>query len=286
LRHRAPPRFSQKSLLVLALAKLFRTKVLLKLTSAGQDDPGAIRMRSAWRYRWYRQADLFIGVSPRLHRLYEEARLPSQRFRLIPNGVDARRFRPPADPEERAEARRALGLDARARWALCVGFFSPEKHPDAVYGAWSALRLAGRPVGGLVFIGATQPTYHEIDLVERTDCIEAYYRAADVFLLASSREGLPNALLEAMASGLPCIASHLEGVTDTVITDGVNGLLVPPADTAALAQAWERLIDDPELARRLGAAARVVIEARYGIAAVSDAYAEAYRSLVHGAPRR
>jgi glycosyltransferase involved in cell wall biosynthesis len=296
--------FSQKSLLAVALAKLFRKKIVIKLTSAGHDDPDAVRAQSEWRYRWYRQADLYVGVSPRLRQLYAQTHLPAQRFRLIPNGVDIMRFRPPADAEERSEARRALGLDGQGRWTLCVGFFSREKHPDIVYEAWAALRASGAPVGGLIFIGATRPTYYEIDVslsdairqdaerrgwardlkfVERTDCMDLYYRAADAFVLASSREGLPNALLEAMASGLPCIASRLKGVTDTVITDGVNGLLVPPADAAALAQAWKRVLADPALSRGLGAAARPAIEARYGIAAVSEAYAQAYQSLVNGA---
>jgi glycosyltransferase involved in cell wall biosynthesis len=294
--------FSQKSLLVIALAKLFRKKVVIKLTSAGHDDPQAVRSRSAWRYRWYRQADLFIGTSPRLQVLYRQAELPAGRFMLIPNGVDVRRFRPPADDGERAHTRRALGLEADSRWTLCVGFFSREKHPDAVYDAWAALRDAGHRAGGLIFIGATRSAYYEVDpslaetirhdalrrgwsrevvFVERTDRMEDYYRAADAFVLASSREGLPNALLEAMASGLPCIVSRLEGITDSVIADGVNGLLVPPADPGPLAQAWARILDEPELARRLGREARAAIEARYGLGAVSQAYAQAYRALIN-----
>ena len=290
--------FSQKSLLVILLAKLFRKKVVLKLTSVGHDDPVTIRAASMWRYQWYRQANRFVGVSPRFHELYSLARLPENRFRLIPNGVDVRRFAP-ADTAERRAARHALGLSDQP-WTLCVGFFSREKHPEILYEAWRQLRQRGCAVGGLLFVGATRGSYYEVDpslaeviradarrrgladqvvFVERTEEMALYYQAASLFVMPSSREGLPNALLEAMACGLPCVVSRIAGVTEAIVDDGVNGLLVPPEDIGALEAAMERVVATPGLAEQLGAQARSTIESRYAMSAVAGAYVRLYREL-------
>src|SRR5262249_23074031 len=149
---------------------------------------------------------------------------------------------------ERTKLRRELSMPGGGPVILFVGFFSKEKGPHRLFDAWANLVRTVAPDAVLVFIGSTAGPYYEIDpslaedirtraasagltnriqFVESTNEIERFYRAADVFVLPSSREGLPNALLEAMASGLACIVTMLPGVTDTVIEDGRNGLLVP-----------------------------------------------------------
>jgi glycosyltransferase involved in cell wall biosynthesis len=102
-------------------------------------------------------------------------------------------------------------------------------------------------------------------------------RAADVFALPSRREGLPVALLEAMACGLPCVASRLPGATDTVITHEQDGLLVPPGDAVALATALCRVLADPGLAAQLGRAARKTVTSRFANADVAEQWLNAYR---------
>ena len=87
------------------------------------------------------------------------------------------------------------------------------------------------------------------------DALDRTYRGASVVVLASHREGLPNVVLEGMAYGRPVVATPVGGVRD-LITDGVNGLLVPAGNPVALMAAIERLRNDPELARRIGLAAR------------------------------
>jgi glycosyltransferase involved in cell wall biosynthesis len=291
--------FSQKSLLLILLARLFRKKLMLKLTSVGYDDPLSIRRRGRLAYWFYRRADLFCGVSPRLQQLYHASGLPEEKFWFIPNGVDLERFRP-GNQEERRALRRELGLPEELLLILFVGFFSREKGPDLLFEAWTRVLVENLPATGLVFVGATRSRYYEVDptlvqkiraeaqhlgvekhlvFVEVTHEIEKYYRTANVFVLPSIREGLPNALLEAMATGLPCVASRLSGVTDLVIDHELNGLLFPPGDVAALEAALRFLLREPTHAQELGKKARETVAEQYSITRTAARCLEAYRRL-------
>lgn len=109
--------------------------------------------------------------------------------------------------------------------------------------------------------------------------VAAVWRRADIFVLpARSREGMPRALLEAAASARPSIVTDVPGCRHFV-TDGVEGLIVPPGDVEALSRALERLAGDPDLRRRLGAAARAKVVAGYTEAAVEAAIEATYRQL-------
>src|SRR5262249_55064082 len=152
---------------------------------------------------------------------------------------------------------------------LFVGFFSIDKGPHILFEAWRSLAGSAGANSRLVFIGATRSRYYEIDrdladrirfdaarhrvldrivFVEETQVIQQYYRASDVFVLPSRRESFGMALVEAMASGLPCIASRLPGVTDLIVTDGTSGLLVEPHDVPALSAALARVLTDQPFA--------------------------------------
>ena len=292
--------FSRKSLLLMTLARAMCKRRVVKLTSVGHDDPLSVRAQGPLPASIYRSADVFVVVSPRQRELCHEAGIPAARIRMIPNGVNLQRFQP-SGHEERVRLRRALSLPAAGPVILFVGFFSDDKQPHVLFDAWRRLGTRG---GTLVFVGATRSHYYEIDatladrlraeaasfgnrvvFVERADTIEQYYGAADIFALPSRREGLPNALLEAMASGLGCIASHLPGVTDTLIEDGVSGTLVAPGEPSALARALDVLLADTAMRQRFGAAARATVARSYGIEATALAYLDLYGALNSPRPR-
>jgi glycosyltransferase involved in cell wall biosynthesis len=291
--------FSQKSIVLTALARWSGKKVIVKLTSVGHDDPMTMKRRGGAMLRAYAAADRFVGVSPRFGELYADAALPGDRLRLLPNGVDLQRFRP-ALPDERIGLRRCLGLPLDLRLLLFVGFFSHDKAPTLLFDAWLDV-VEGLPPTGLVFVGQTGAGNAEVDpsiademratlkrkglasrvtFVERSDQIERYYDACDVFVLPSLREGLPNVVLEAMASGLPTVVSRLPGVTDWLIADGRSGRLVPPGDRSALAEALREAICQPERAAGWGRSARTAVEERFGIDRVADQYLDLYRELI------
>ncbi len=296
--------FSQKSVVVALLALVYRKRLAIKLTSFGDDDPVSISKRG-WLPAWcLRKSDVFFAVSPRFRESYDRLGLPSGRFRVIPNGVDLLRFRPPVD-DERGALRNRLRIPAGDPVVLFVGFFSREKRPDLLFDAWADMVAARGCQATLVFVGATRSSYHEVDaqlatdiraeaerrglagqvhFVESTRTIEEFHRAADIFVLPSLREGMPNALLEAMASGAACIVTRLEGITDHIIEHGRNGLLFPPGDGAALAEALTLVARDPAHARQLGAEARRTVEARFALDQTAREYLETYRALLGDSP--
>jgi len=290
--------YSRKNIPVSIAAKLFRAPIVLSLHTSNFDEPATIAAHGA-PARWsLRAASLYLTVSRALTEACARAGLPRERVREVANGVDLDRFRPAA-AAERPALRRALGLPADPPVVLFVGFFSREKQPDVLFDAWRRARQAGWS-STLVFVGATQSAYFEVDdrlaadirarataagaadavvFVDPTPRIEDYYRAADVFVLPSSREGLPVALLEAMACGLPAVASRLPGATDVAIEDGVSGVLVPPGDAAALGDALSRILSDRAFAAALGAAARDRAAARFSAQRTADGWLEAYRAV-------
>jgi glycosyltransferase involved in cell wall biosynthesis len=291
--------FSRKNVPMTVLARLLGKRLVLTLHTAGQDEPQVVRRRGRLAYWAFRSADLVLSVSPYLSARYREADLPGERVRLTPNGVDMNRFRP-ADRDERVALRRALGWPETEAMVLFVGFFSRDKRPDLLFRAWRRLATNGIRAR-LVYVGAKSAGYYEIDsslarqiradaaelghdnpvmFVEPTNEIEHLFRAADLFVLPSAREAHPLALLEAMACGLPSIATRLPGATDILIEDGVNGRLVPVDDEQALANALIRLLTDRPTAWLMGARARETVTARYDVRRTAEQWADAYNTVL------
>jgi glycosyltransferase involved in cell wall biosynthesis len=290
--------FSQKNVPVSVLARLLGKPLVLTLHTAGQDEPQVIRRRGPLAYWAFKSADLVLCVSPDLSARCLEANIPQARVRLTPNGVDTSRFRP-AGPDERRALRRALGWPEQQPVVLFVGFFSRDKRPDLLFKAWRRLGDAGlRP--RLVFAGAKGTGYYEIDetiaaqirreaadlqredevlSIEPTHDIEQYFRAADVFVLPSIREANPVALLEAMACGLPSVATRLAGATDVIIEDGWNGRLFPADDDAALAGILRDVLTDEAAATLMGARARETVMAHFDVRQTAEAWLSAYETV-------
>jgi glycosyltransferase involved in cell wall biosynthesis len=287
--------FSKKMILLVAISRALGKPLALTLQTGGHDEPNGVRALGRAAYWAFCRADLYLSVSPGLSRAYLAAHLPPSRLRQVCNAVDTDRFRPAA-PGERDALRRELRLPCDEPLVLFVGYFGRDKRPDLLYEAWAESGVAS----ALVLVGATRPSYREVDpalaeairhraerdgrlerlfFVEQSRAIDKYFRAADVYVLPSVREGLPIALLEAMACGLPCIATRLPGSTDVIIEDGTTGVLLPPDAPHEFAAAIARLLEDPLLAARLGDGARRAVEERYSIQGTSAAWYDAYCEL-------
>ena len=106
-----------------------------------------------------------------------------------------------------------------------------------------------------------------------------YLVAADLFFFPTRREGLPNAVAEAMASGLPVVASRLEGITTDLIDDGIEGRLINGHDPHDYAEALNQLLAEPDRMRQMGQAARARIERDYDLNHVVQRYVRVYDGL-------
>lgn len=289
--------FSQKSVLIVLLARMFGKRIILTIHTAGADEAQAARA-SGWAAFWaYRQADLYLAISSRIAHNYLAAGLPKSKLRRAPNGLDVERFHPPTQQERQAARRGLQPLSDDLYWILFVGFFSREKGPDVLFEAWLRLREMGAPPSGLIFVGDTDSDYHEVDkglavaiaaraaevgVADRVRFtgpmanVESAYHAADVFVMPSSREAFGMVVVEAMASGLPVIASRIDGVTDEIVEDGITGYLVAPRDPAALADALAAVLANPAASSKLGAQARESVASRFGLDAARQRWIEAY----------
>lgn len=232
-----------------------------------------------------RRARFVQSISPEITAQLLAAGVRRERVLEIGNGIDLSRFLP-ATAEERSEARRRLQLDADAIIVLFTGRFGGEKGLDVLAQAWRELAPAGAL---LCLVGAREDEAEQAlrlfdgraSVLVRgwTADVASYYAAADVFVLPSRAEGMSLSLMEAMAAGLPVIATAV-GAAETMVADGESGLLVPADDLQALAAALGRLLADASLRARLGTAAARVARQRYAIESVAAQVAAAYSAVL------
>ena len=190
----------------------------------------------------------------------------------------------PVTMESRAAARRLLGIAGDQLVVGAVGRLAYQKAPDDFVAAISALGrrdVVGVWVGSGELAGemarlARTAGQHVVFSGERAD-IAAVLPAFDVFALPSRYEGLPIAVAEAMASGVPVVATAVNAVAD-LVEPGVTGILVPPGRPDLLASAVGHLLDSPAEAARMARAARRRIGARYRLPALRSALEAAYSS--------
>lgn len=201
-------------------------------------------------------------------------------IQLIPNGVDTTRFKPYGAVDT---------YQGREQIVICVSRLSYEKGIDVLLRAWYLVHETF-PQAQLLLVG-DGPLRLQLEqlakLLGLSESIEfagtqhdipAYLNKSTIAVLPSRYEGMPNALLEAMACGLPCVATRVSGSED-IVQDGTNGLLVATEDYQGLAQALITLLDDPALARHYGYAARTGIEQHYSIDQITNTYMALYQHI-------
>ncbi len=218
--------------------------------------------------------------------LVRDEGLPADKVRVVYNGVDLDGFR----SAPRARAHIFTGLE-RAKLVVLVGNMHTEikGHPTLIA---AAPGIGSRcPEVRFVLVGDGEMrrdfelaaenagvTPHFLFCGRRND-VSAILASCDVAVLPSAAEGMPNAVLEYMAAGLPVVATAVGGNLE-VIEDGVTGLLVPPGDAVALGNAVARLLEDPVLAQRLAQNGRKLVERKFSFERLTREVGELYEELL------
>jgi sugar transferase (PEP-CTERM/EpsH1 system associated) len=250
------------------------------------DPLGRDRRRRLVRRALSPMVDRFVTVSEDLHRwLIADIGICPRKVQTIPNGVDTERFAP-GDP---ATSRVMLGLDPARPVVGTIGRLDPVKDQAGLVRAFASVRM-NFPDAGLVIAG-DGPCRRELEaliasldlgarvrlLGEQKD-VPMVLRAMDVFVLPSIAEGMSNTILEAMASGLPVVATRTGGNPE-LVEDGVTGTLVPVGDPEALAGAIAGYLGDPVRRTSHGQAARQRAVERFDLGKMVAAYRDLYLAL-------
>ncbi|MFY8117179.1 MAG: glycosyltransferase [Roseateles sp.] len=236
-----------------------------------------------WR-RWQARrlaphTERMIGVSEGVRRSLLQLGMPSDKTLAIPNGIQLDRF----------PAASLLPMAQRVPQIVMVARFARQKDPQTLLRALAKLRERGLRVplkfagsGGRSHLKAAQREAERLGLADQVEFlgqhpqVPSLLMSSRVFVLSTRWEGMPLALVEGMAAACACVATAAPGVEGVLETER-TGLLVPPGDADALAEALWRLFTDEDLAQRLGSAAREQACQAHGLALMRDRYAAVIR---------
>jgi glycosyltransferase involved in cell wall biosynthesis len=220
-----------------------------------------------------KKVDRFITISQEIACELNQAGIPEEKLISIPNGVDTARFRP-ADHEEKRKLETELNLPAGIK-CIYTGRLEEEKNLAWLASNWRDIR-SKNPQASLLVIGAgseekniRQAASDGVYLLGEKSDVRPYLQSSDIFILPSKREGLSNALLEALACGLPAVATDVGGNRE-LIDDGVNGLLIPLNDSGRMAAAVNQLLDNSPARKQMSLKAREFILENYQIEKTVD----------------
>jgi glycosyltransferase involved in cell wall biosynthesis len=275
------------------LARILGKKSIAKVTLANNDLHGLGRGRSGWLHKFFiSRVDKHVSISREITAELKALGFPEEKICEIPNGVDSDRFHP-ASYEEKVLLRKQHGFPEDALMVLYVGVVDERKNVKVLVEMWN--KLYCEYPGFLVVTGPVSredkgmKLYKKLQAYESTlkgklffmnyvDAIEDYYKMADIFVLPSANEGMPNVILEAMSSGLPCIVSRVSGAEDLI--NGENGLFFEIEKTETLLYALNEL-RSKSLRIELGEKARKKILENFTLDKIAEKYIDVYEEMLN-----
>lgn len=206
---------------------------------------------------------------------------------VIQNGVDAETYRPPNSRQEKNRFRRSLGLPEDRPVFVSVGFLIPRKDPELVIRGFQESRASEE--GVLVMLGdgplledcreQAEDVRADVRLPGYVENVSSYLRAADFFVSASHSEGLPNTVMEALASGLPVVLSDIQSHREILDQSSRPGQFFACGGLSEMARALNSVLNEDR--EELQRAARKLIESKFTASSVSEDYQALYREVVN-----
>lgn len=265
-----------------AARRLFRGHSVVKLRSGRpvyeRETRGTLG-RQLLRRRLFPH-DRLVVVNREVEAYAKELGVPADRVRYLPNSVDGRQFRPPED-RARKQSKERLGYPAHRPLVVYVGRLHPVKGVDVLIESWASLTKQARGGARLIVVGdgparedlerrsALLGVHESIAFVGERSDVKVFYRAADLFVLPSRSEGLSNAFMEAVACGVPVVASDVGGASD-LLSNGFSSGLVPVEDPTSLALKIGECLADPTGHREQARVLRETVMASMDVRAVAE----------------
>ncbi len=286
----------QTAWIILFWAKWYGLKMITELTLLGSDDPsnkdsGVIK---PYIIPWIlRKSDAVIGISPALIDSAREIINDHTRLYLIPNDI---KVSDNLDTNNRDEIKSKLGLSGYNKVILFVGGFILRKGVDILVPSF--LRYSKyNPDSVLVIVGlhknpvhmkAKKRTLSILNMSEFPENIKFagyktnvtdYYLISDLLLFPSRREGFPNSVVEAMAMKIPVVARKIPGITDYIIDNGINGVLIDSDDPEKYASAMINILDDRTLREKMTDNAQVKVKKCFSQEVIMQQYLNVYKTV-------
>jgi glycosyltransferase involved in cell wall biosynthesis len=295
---------SEFKLLIVYASRLLGLHPVIRMSLMGLDDPGAIRRKPlGWlKFRAFSTVEAVVSISTPMTDSYLHAGLDPRKLVQIPNGVDCSVFHPVSSDQKQA-LRDRLGLNAKTPYIVFVGSAQLRKGVDILLKAFTCIASRVPDVSLLIVgpsdfsdttryrpernqhVAAWREQMDKAGLSERVmwtgqvDNVVEYLQAADIFCLPSRREGMPSAVLEAMAVGLPAVVSSLDGISADIISSGQDGIIVEGEEPEAYAEQLLFLLENPQEAEMIASHARQRIEEAFTLDKGSSQYAALYQRL-------
>jgi len=275
------------SALTILLCSIFAKPTILNLAGSGKGGDVRRHRKTPWGRVFLSLcsfASRIVVLNREMITELQSINYHSQNTVYIPNGVDLSIYH---EADERESLRKQMGI-GKEKVILYTGRLSPEKGVDFLIHAYGSLSLdmptkvyiigTGRDLSRLQKLVRYYNMEHKIILLPAVDDIVPYLQIADVFVMPSLYEGLSNSILEAMACGIPVIATRVSGNAE-VIEDGVTGILVDRTDYHNLSQALTELLEHPDKARELGLKAKQTVREKYDLQIVAEQYLNLYTTV-------
>ena len=274
------------------LSRLLGKKSIVKVSLADNDLHGLGRGRSGWLHKCFiSMVDKYISISKEITNELKLSGLPEERITEISNGVDTERFSP-VSAKEKEVLRKRAGLPVNVPMLLYAGVVDERKNVKWLIEVWD--KLCHEYQGFLTIVGPVSrddsdmslynslKTYegrlkNKLFFIQYTDRIEDFYKMADIFILPSTNEGMPNVLLEAMSSGLPCLVNKVSGVED--IIDGDNSLSFDFQKIETFRDGLSKL-KEISVRSEMGRRARRKMLSSFSLENIADEYINLYEEMI------
>ena len=289
------------SLYSVLIGKFFGKKTVLEMSLLGSDDPISLQKSSNILIgnfcRWlFSKADIVISISPALTKAYKISGMPIGKLREVPNSVDIDKFYP-LNKNEKMNLRKRLGFKQNLTIILCVGAIIKRKGIDLLIKSFA--RYSNKYSNTiLVLIGPTADDKENLQFYNKMkklanylnvekyivftgtrDNIDEYMKASDLFVFLSRNEGFGTVLVEAMSTGLPVVTLNIPGITEYIIKNRIDGIIIRNKNPDKIALEIENILNNYDLYKSISINARNTVINKFSTKIIDEQYKQIYEKI-------